>query len=181
MLRSILLYTALVMGANAATAGEIDFQAAHAGNLAKLTEGSGQAAPDGIFLDTDERELSLADYRGKVLLVNFWATWCAPCREEMPALDALQADMGGDDFQVLTIATGRNPLPAIRKFYDDEAITSLPILTDARQQFARSMGVMGLPVTVLIDRDGVERARLIGDADWSSDTAKQVIRELQAP
>lgn len=181
MLRSLLLYTALVMGANAATAGEIDFAAAQAGDLAKLTEGNGEPVPEGGFMDPEGNTRSLADYRGKVVLVNFWATWCAPCREEMPSLDALQADMGGDDFQVVTIATGHNPLPSINKFYEEESIRNLPILIDARQQFARSMGVMGLPVTILVDRDGVERARLIGDADWSGETAKQVIRELQEP
>ena len=181
MLRSLLLYTALVIGANAALAAEIDFDAARANGLPALNPGNGELAPADDFLDRDGNSQSLEDYRGKVLLVNFWATWCAPCREEMPFLDKLQADLGGDDFQVLTIATGPNPLPQIDKFYDEVGIEQLPILTDPRQKFARSMGVLGLPVTVLIDREGHERARLIGDADWSGEAAVSVIKQLQAP
>ena len=181
MLRSLLLYTALVMGANAALAAEIDFDAAHSGGLAALTEGSRDPAPDIVFFDPEGGEHRLQDYQGKVVLVNFWATWCAPCREEMPSLEALQAEIGGDDFAVVTIATGRNPMPAIEKFYEEEGLTQLPVLLDPRQNLARAMGVMGMPVTILLDRDGLERARLIGGADWSGDASKQVIRELQAP
>lgn len=181
MLRSLLLYTALVFGANAVTAGPINFEAAHSAGLTALTEGNGEAVPEIAFLDPDGKEHRLQDYAGKVVMVNFWATWCAPCREEMPSLDKLQVDMGGDEFEVLTIATGRNPLPSINKFYEETGIKNLPILTDARQQLARAMGVVGMPVTVLIDQEGKERARLIGGADWSSEASKQVIRELQAP
>ncbi|TRW99266.1 TlpA family protein disulfide reductase [Paracoccus sp. M683] len=181
MLRSLLLYTALVFGANGAFAGAIDFEAAQQGGLAKLIETEPTDLPDTVFLDADGNEVSFADYAGTALLVNFWATWCAPCREEMPSLDALQTELGGDDFQVLTIATGRNPREAIDRFYEEEAIENLPILTDARQKLSRDMGVMGLPVTVLISPEGKEVARLLGDADWASDAAKQVIRELKAP
>lgn len=181
MLRSLLLYTALVIGANAAVAGEIDFDAARANGLAALNPGNGEMAPNTGFLDRDGNELNLEDYRGKALLVNFWATWCAPCREEMPSLDRLQAHMGGDDFQVLTIAAGPNPMAQIDKFYNEVGLEHLPVLTDARQRFASSMGVLGLPVTVLIDREGRESARLIGDADWFSDAAVDVIEQLQAP
>ncbi len=181
MLRSLLLYTALVIGANAATAGEIDFDAAHANGLEKLTAVEPVAVTDAVFYDPEGGEHRLQDYAGKVVMLNFWATWCAPCREEMPSLEALQTEMGGDDFQVVTLATGRNPLPAIHKFFDEIEVKDLPILLDPKQQIARPMGVMGMPVTVLIDREGRERARLIGGADWSSEAAKQVIRELQAP
>lgn len=181
MLRSLLLYTALVFGANAASAGTIDFEAAHANGLAKLTAVNGTEVSNIAFLDPEGNEHSLQDYHGKVVMLNFWATWCAPCREEMPSLEALQNELGGDDFQVVTIATGRNPLPAIQKFFGEIGVEQLPILTDERQKLSRAMGVMGMPVTVLIDREGREQARLIGGADWASDAAKQVIRELQAP
>lgn len=181
MLRSLLVYTALVFGANAAFAGAIDFEAAKANGLPKLVETEPTDLPDTVFLDADGNEVRLADYAGKALLLNFWATWCAPCREEMPALDALQGELGGDDFQVLTVATGRNARSAIDKFYAETGVENLPILTDARQQLARDMGVLGLPVTVLISAEGKEVARLPGDADWASDAAKQVIRELTAP
>ncbi|WP_313352709.1 TlpA disulfide reductase family protein [Paracoccus sp. (in: a-proteobacteria)] len=184
-MRWLVLYTALLIGANAgfnpAFPGEIDWQAAHDGGLAKLAQTEPTPVPATTFTDPDGGTHSLADWKGKVVLLNFWATWCAPCREEMPSLDALQAEMGGEDFEVLAIAAGHNPPPAVKKFLDEEGITHLPVRLDPRQQLAREMGVMGMPVTILIDRDGNEIARLIGGADWSSDTAKELIRQATAP
>lgn len=182
MLRRVLLYTALVLGANAAFAGEVDWQAAKDAGLAKLVPSeNAPALPETTFTDRDGGTHSFADYKGKVILVNFWATWCAPCREEMPSLDALQSELGGEDFQVVTIATGRNPPEKIDKFFEETGVENLPVLLDPKQKLARDMGVVGLPVSVLIDRDGNEVARLVGDADWSSDAAKDVIRQLTAP
>lgn len=133
------------------------------------------------FRDLDGSAQSLGRFQGKWIVVNFWATWCAPCREEMPSLEALQAELGGEDFAVLTIASGRNPPPAIDKFFAEIGVETLPKLRDDRMALARAMGVMGLPVTVLIDREGNEVARLIGDADWASEPAKAVVRQLTAP
>ena len=181
MLRWLVLYTALGIGANAALAGEIDWQAAHGGGLAKLSQTDPTPVPETTFTDPEGGAHSLADYKGKVVLLNFWATWCAPCREEMPSLDALQAELGGDDFQVVAIAAGHNPPPAIEKFLTEAKIANLPVLLDPRQGLAREMGVMGMPVTVLIDRDGNEIARLIGGADWASETSKTLIRQATAP
>ena len=83
--------------------------------------------PDAAFqLADDQGTGTLADYRGKVVLVNFWATWCAPCRKEMPGLQALQDEFGGDRFQVVTIATGRNSPDGIKRFFDEAGVTSLP-------------------------------------------------------
>lgn len=93
-------------------------------------------------------------------------------------LSALQSDLGGADFEVLTIATGRNAPPAMKKFLTDIGATNLPMHTDSRQALARSMGVLGLPVTVLIDGQGREVARLTGDADWSSDSATRIVRAV---
>lgn len=184
-MRWLALYTALLLGANAAFApafaGSIDWQAAHDGGLAKLAPVDPTPVPATGFTDPEGGSHSLTDYRGKVVLLNFWATWCAPCREEMPSLDRLQAQMGGDDFQVVAIAAGHNPPPAVRKFLTEAKVVHLPVLLDPRQQLAREMGVMGLPVTVLIDRDGNEIARLIGGADWSSQTAQTLIRQATAP
>lgn len=180
-MRWLVLYTALVLGANAAFAGEIDWPAAHEGGLAKLQQTDPTPVPATAFTDPQGGTHSLTDYRGKVVLLNFWATWCAPCREEMPSLDALQAQMGSDDFQVVAIATGHNPAPAVEKFLTEAKVTQLPVLLDARQQLAREMGVMGMPVTVLIDRQGNEIARLMGGADWASDAAKALITQATAP
>jgi len=121
---------------------------------------------------------TLADYQGKYVLLNFWATWCAPCRKEMPMLSELQTEFGGDDFEVLTLATGRNPVPAIEGFFDEIGVTNLPMHRDPKQQVARDMGVLGLPITVILDRAGREVARLTGDAHWSSNSAKALIAGL---
>ena len=186
MLRSILLYTALVFGANTAFAaathaGEVDWTAAQQAGLPKLVPADPPAPVSTVsFTDPDGGTHTLADYRGKVVLVNFWATWCAPCREEMPALDTLQREMGGPDFQIVTIATGRNAPARIADFFAETGVTALPTLMDPRQQLARDMGVVGLPVSVLIDRDGHEVARLLGEADWSGAPARAVIEQLTA-
>src|SRR5690606_11299674 len=103
--------------------GAVDWEAARAAGLTKLAPLEQPVpVPDTAFVDAEGVQKQLADWHGQVLLVNFWATWCAPCREEMPSLDALQAEMGGEDFAVLTIAAGRNPVPAIQKFYEEQGI-----------------------------------------------------------
>ncbi len=182
MLRSLLLYTALAFGANGALAGEVDWQAARDAGLAKLVPShDARALPDTVFTDPEGGDHRLSDYAGKVVLLNFWATWCAPCREEMPALDRLQGEMGGDDFQVLTVATGRNAPEKIDRFFAETGVQNLPVLLDPKQQLSREMAVVGLPVTVLIDRDGNEVARLLGEADWSGEAAREVIAQLTAP
>ena len=180
MLRMLILYTALAAGANMALAGEVDLAAAEAGGL-KLSKGSFEPVSQTVFTDPDGGEHTLGDYAGQAVLVNFWATWCAPCREEMPALNALQKELGGDDFQVVTIASGRNPQPAIDKFFTEAEIDSLPVLLDPRQKLAREFGVVAMPATILIDREGREVARMMGPADWASDAAKAAVTQLMAP
>jgi len=176
ILRSVLLYTALVLGANAAVA---DIAALREGSMKKLNlHSEPKAAGTATFTDAEGGEHTLAEYHGQVVLLNFWATWCAPCRKEMPGLNALQAELGGEDFQVVTIATGRNMLPAITRFFDEVGATDLPILLDPKQKLARDMAVLGLPATVILDREGQEIGRLTGDAEWDSDSAKAVLRAL---
>lgn len=134
-----------------------------------------QQLPGETFTDPDGNAYTLADYAGKIVLVNFWATWCAPCREEMPDLDALNADMGGEDFQVVTIASGRNSLSGIRAFFEEEQIETLPILLDPQGQLSRRAGVLGLPVSILMNREGREIARLQGGAHWNDAPAREII------
>lgn len=96
-------------------------------------------------------------------------------------LSELQAELGGDDFDVVTVATGRNPLPAITAFFDEIGVDNLPLHRDPKQQLAREMGIFGLPITVILNRDGQEIARLQGDAHWNSDSAKAILRTLIDP
>jgi hypothetical protein len=93
----------------------------------------------------------------------------------MPQLSELQTEFGGDNFEVLTIATGRNSPTGIKKFFDEIGVDNLPRHQDPRQSLAGQMAIFGLPITVLIDPEGREVARLRGDADWASDTAKEII------
>lgn len=121
---------------------------------------------------------ALSSFRQPSLVVNFWATWCAPCRREMPSLERLQAAM--PDIAVVPVATGRNAVEGIRRFFDDAGVRTLPILRDPQSRLAHGMGVMGLPVTVILNPEGQEVARLIGDAEWDSDSAKAVLGALAA-
>lgn len=177
-----LVYTALLTGANAAWAAGPDILLMRTGDMKKLVvHETPQAVSDAAFiLADDEGTASLSDYREKYLLVNFWATWCAPCRKEMPQLNALQKEFGGEHFEVLTIATGRNSPAGITKFFKEAGIDSLPRHQDPKQALASQMGIFGLPITVLIDPEGREIARLRGDAEWDSDSAKEIIKTLIA-
>jgi len=156
--------------------------ALRAGEMRKLVIHAEPKAPvDVTFLTVDGAEQDLHASAGKIRIVNFWATWCAPCRHEMPMLADLQTELGGDTFEVVTIATGRNNPAAIVKFFDEIGVDNLPLHQDPQQKLAAQMGIFGLPITVLIDPEGREIARLRGDADWSSDSAKAVIAALIAP
>ncbi|MES2845975.1 MAG: TlpA disulfide reductase family protein [Pseudomonadota bacterium] len=178
MLRKFMavLYTVAVIGANAAMA---DVAALRDGDMKKLAlHDSPVALPQAVLLDADDAEHSLTDYRGKWVVLNFWATWCAPCREEMPSLDRLQAAM--PELAVVPVATGRNAVEGIERFYAEAGVTLLPVLRDPKSDLARGMAVMGLPVTVILNPEGQEVARLIGDAEWDSDNAKAVLAALMA-
>jgi thiol-disulfide isomerase/thioredoxin len=134
------------------------------------------ALPDAVLLDAEDAEHALADYRGKWVVLNFWATWCAPCRHEMPSLDRLQVAM--PEIAVVPVATGRNAVTGIERFFEEAGVKALPILRDPKSDLARAMGVLGLPVTVILNPEGQEVARLIGDAEWDSDSAKAIIAAL---
>ncbi len=180
-LMSALLYTALLGVANISYADVSTAEALRAGDMRKLIFHSTPIESSDIsFTSEDGQDMTLADYRGKHIVLNFWATWCAPCRHEMPHLSALQDAMGGDDLEVVTIATGRNPLPGMQRFFAEIEVDNLPLHTDARQNLARSLGVLGLPVTIVLDPEGREIARMQGDADWSSDNAFAIMQALIA-
>ena len=178
-LRSALLYTALALVANAGFADTADIAALRDGDMRKLNLHSNATRGSEVtFTGADGSEMTLAAFEGQVVLLNFWATWCAPCRVEMPHLSALQAEMGGSDFQVVTIATGRNSPQGMAAFFDEIGVDNLPLHTDPRQTLARDMGVLGLPVTLILDRQGQEIGRLQGEADWSSDSARAIVTAL---
>ena len=176
--RFAVLYTALALGANIAFADQAALDALRAGTMKKLVFTEPSEVSQIAFTDPEGGEHRLADWQGKIVLVNFWATWCAPCRKEMPMLDALQAEFGGEDFEIVTIATGRNLLPGITRFFDEVGVTRLPILLDPKQELAREMAVFGLPISIILNRDGLEIARLRGDAEWDSESARAIVAAL---
>ena len=180
-LKSILLYTALGLLANTALANTDRLAELRAGDMRKLTLHSAPIPLANVgFINQDGSDMTLADYNGKYVLVNFWATWCAPCRKEMPQLSALQSELGGDRFQVVTIATGRNARPAMEAFFKEIGVDNLPLHTDPSQALAQSLDVLGLPNSVIIDPDGNEIGRLRGEADWTSESAMAILTTLIA-
>jgi thiol-disulfide isomerase/thioredoxin len=172
------VYTALAAFATPAAA-DPRLAALLEGDMRKLVlHGEPRAVAQEAFRDAAGGEHRLGDWRGRVVLVNFWATWCAPCRHEMPALDRLQAALGGERFTVLTIATGRNALPAIERFFAETGVKNLPVLLDPRSALARASGVVGLPATILIDAGGREIGRMLGEAAWDSPSAIALLRAV---
>ncbi|RWH81221.1 MAG: TlpA family protein disulfide reductase [Mesorhizobium sp.] len=127
-----------------------------------------QVVPEISFQDKDGQPRTLADFSGKVVLLNIWATWCAPCRKEMPTLDRLQAELGGPDFEVIALSVDRKGPEAVRKFFDEIGIKHLALNIDTSSKAMFALGAFGLPLTLLIDRQGREVGRVVGPAEWDS-------------
>ncbi len=123
-------------------------------------------------------EEKLSDHFGPVLVVNFWATWCAPCRKEMPSLDRLQAQFPPEDVKVIAVAAGRNEKTRIRSFLESVNAENLTVRLDPKLKLAAALRVRGLPATILLSRDGEEVARLVGDAEWDSASAVRILRHI---
>jgi len=148
------------------------------GTLAKFdVSRAGKALPDDIvFLDPDDKPLRLSDYRGKVVLLNFWATWCAPCVKEMPSLDKLQGAMGKDKFVVLPLSLDGPSRPKVAPFYKDKSIDNLGVYFDKGRKVQQELDVSVLPTSILIDPQGREIGRLEGEADWDKPEALALMK-----
>jgi thiol-disulfide isomerase/thioredoxin len=138
------------------------------------------AVPDIVFLSADGKEHGLAEFLGHGMVINLWATWCAPCVAEMPALAALSKTLAPDDIAVLPLSADRGGASAVQSFYREHGISGLPVLLDPRGSAARTWHARGLPTSVIIDTKGRERARLEGAADWSTPAAAATVRRLAA-
>ena len=128
------------------------------------------------FVDGDGRSMTLADFRGRVILLNVWATWCVPCRKEMPTLDRLQAKLGGSDFQVIALSIDRQGMAVVKPFYRDVGLAALGIYIDQSGKATQLLHAVGVPMTLLIDREGREVARKMGPAEWDSPEMTAIIR-----
>lgn len=127
------------------------------------------------FRDGTGEKLSLKDWRGKIVLLNLWATWCAPCRHEMPGLDRLQGAMGGDNFEVVAVSIDRKGVAAAQGFLDEIKTKNLRLYIDKTAKISREAEAFGMPTTILINREGKELGRMIGPAEWDSNQAKALI------
>ena len=119
------------------------------------------------FLDDKKNQLNLQDYRGNLILLNFWATWCAPCKEEMPSLDLLQKRENLDKLKIFPINVGQDNLENSLKFFEDLKIKNLKIYFDSPITLAKKFGLRGIPTSILFNKDGLEFARIIGSIDFN--------------
>ncbi|THD61965.1 MAG: TlpA family protein disulfide reductase [Bradyrhizobium sp.] len=141
--------------------------------------------PDLAFEDADGKPRKLSDWHGRTVLVNLWATWCVPCRKEMPALDALQNRLGGANFQVVAVNIDTRDPEKPKNFLKDAKLTGLGYFSDPKAkvfQDLKSIGrALGMPTSVLVDGQGCEIATIAGPAEWDSDDAMKLIAAAIAP
>ena len=156
------------------------------GELAALTMAATPLRlPDLAFADGDGVPKKLSDWRGKTLLVNLWATWCVPCRKEMPALQALQTQLGGANFEVVAINIDTRDPDKPKTFLKEANLTRLGYFSDAKAKVFQDLkGIgraLGMPTSVLVDTQGCEIATLAGPAEWGSDDATRLVKAALAP
>jgi thiol-disulfide isomerase/thioredoxin len=156
------------------------------GEVAALTMATAPLRlPDLVFEDADGKPKKLSDWRGRTVLVNLWATWCVPCRKEMPALEGLQTKLGGPDFEVVAINIDTRDPEKPKNFLKDAHLTRLSYFSDQNAkvfQDLKSIGrALGMPTSVLIDGQGCEIATIAGPAEWASDDALKLITAAMKP
>tara|TARA_B100001093_G_scaffold470062_1_gene491257 strand:+ start:321 stop:830 length:510 start_codon:yes stop_codon:yes gene_type:complete len=121
------------------------------------------------FLDANDKIIKLSDYKGNLVLLNFWATWCAPCKEEMPSLDALKVNPNLDNIEVFPINIGKDNLKKSKKFFKDLNIKNLKIYFDNTKTLAKDLALRGVPTTILFNKEGKEFARVLGSIDFTEE------------
>jgi thiol-disulfide isomerase/thioredoxin len=138
-----------------------------------------KAAPEPMaevsFVGAGGQELKLSAFKGRTILLNLWATWCAPCRKEMPSLDRLQKALGSDKFEVVALAVDKAGIDGARKFLDETKARHLNLYADPTARSGPTLRVVGMPTTILIDTEGREVGRLTGPAEWDSAEARSLI------
>ena len=136
-----------------------------------------EVLPKPLILDANENMVEIG-YDEDILIINFWATWCAPCKKEMPSLNSLAQNMKYEDIQIITIASGRNSKEAIDGFFDDNNLVNLKKYRDPRGRIAVKYGVTALPTTVVINPTGLEIGRIIGDINWDTADVRSFFKKL---
>jgi thiol-disulfide isomerase/thioredoxin len=156
------------------------------GEVAALTMATAPLRlPDLSFEDADGKPKKLSDWRGKTVLLNLWATWCVPCRKEMPALDALQTRLGGKDFEVVAVNIDTRDPDKPRNFLKEANLTRLSYFNDQKAKVFQDLKhigrALGMPTSVLVDGQGCEIATIAGPAEWASDDAVKLIKAAVQP
>ena len=136
-----------------------------------------EVLPKPLILDANENMVEIG-YDEDILIINFWATWCAPCKKEMPSLNSLAQNMKYEDIRIITIASGRNSKEAIDDFFDDNNLVNLKKYRDPRGRIAVKYGVTALPTTVVINPMGLEIGRIIGDIDWDTADVRLFFKKM---
>ncbi len=132
------------------------------------------------FENAQGKHMTLADFKGKVVLLNIWATWCPPCVHEMPTLDKLQKLLGGKNFAVVPLSVDKGGIYTVKSFYDDNFISHLPIYVDPTTQVLDTLSILGTPTTILINKQGEEIARTMGPEDWDQPAVIAQIKHYMA-
>jgi thiol-disulfide isomerase/thioredoxin len=132
--------------------------------------------PDLRFVDAAGRQRSLAEFRGRAVLLNLWAPWCEPCRAELDSLDGLEARLGGPDFEVVALSLDPNGPEGVQRFYARHAVRTLGVYVDPNGAALRALKTRGIPTTLLLDKEGREVGRTLGAATWDEPA---VVREIE--
>jgi len=159
-----------------AVIGFLFFYGQNSGQRVKIIR-EGDRAPEFSLLSLDGKTASLSSYRGKVVMVHFWATWCPPCVEELPTLERLYRSYAGRDLDILAVSVDEGGAGAVGQFMQKNRF-ALPVLLNPDQSVARQYGTFKFPETYLIDREGIVRRKVIGAADWMSPEAQKVIQTM---
>jgi len=146
-----------------------------AGAVATFEASAPKPAPAARFRDASGRSVRLADFRGRVVLLNLWATWCGPCRSEMPALDHLQGVLGGGNFKVIAVSIGDDGTGDVKSFFRRSNIHHLDAYVDVDHAVAAAFAARAIPKTLIIDRDGNVVGSLVGATEWDSADAQALI------
>jgi thiol-disulfide isomerase/thioredoxin len=153
------------------------FKAFAKGHMAAfLVKADRPAVPDLVFKDSAGSEVKLSKWQGRVILLNLWATWCAPCRKEMPTLNEVQKQLGSKDFEVVALSVDRKGLEASAAFLKETGADALGLYSDETTTSLNMLQALGLPATLLIDRKGREIGRLLGPAEWNSREAVALLK-----
>jgi len=161
-----------------AAVGALFFFGQNSGQRVRIIQ-EGDRAPEFQLPSLDGRTVNLSSYRGKVVMVHFWATWCPPCVEEIPTLERLYRAYFGRGLEILAVSVDEGGAGAVGQFMQKNRF-ALPVLLNSDQSVSRAYGTFKFPETYLVDREGVVRRKIIGAADWMSPAAQEIIQALIA-